>query len=50
MKILISENFIKNIPKEKEEFTLSKLDKFITELKNKNYNIKDLSNGFSIKK
>lgn len=48
MKVLISENFIKNIPKEKEEFILLKLDKFIKELENKKYNIKNLSNGFSV--
>ena len=29
MKVLVSEIFLKNIPKDKKEFVLSKLDKFI---------------------
>ncbi|MDB8803596.1 UvrD-helicase domain-containing protein [Romboutsia sp. 1001216sp1] len=48
MKTLVSENFLKNIPKDKKEFVLSKLDKFIEELEKNNYDIRSISNSFSV--
>ena len=48
MKTLVSEIFLKNIPKDKKEFVLSKVDKFIEELKNNNYDIRSISNSFSV--
>ena len=48
MKTLVSENFLKNIPKDKKEFVLTKLDKFIEELETNNYDIRSISNSFSV--
>ena len=48
MKVLVSEIFLKNIPKDKKEFVLSKLDKFIEELEDNHYDMKSISNGFSV--
>lgn len=48
MQVLISRTFIKNVPHEKENIIKSKIYKFVKELKEKNYNIKNISNGFSV--
>lgn len=48
MKIVVSEKFKKSIPQEKKSIVKSKLIKFTEELKEKNFQLKNISNGFSV--
>ncbi|MGL6108233.1 hypothetical protein [Romboutsia sp.] len=50
MKILITENFIKNLPLERKDSVLEKVDNFIDELKNNNNEVKNISNSYSVRK
>lgn len=50
MKTLITENFIKNLPNEKKDFILEKVDSFINELQKNNNEIKNIPNSYSVRK
>jgi hypothetical protein len=50
MKKLITENFIKNLPKERKDFILEKVDNFINELQKNNNEIKNIPNSYSVRK
>lgn len=50
MKKLITESFIKNLPIERKEVILEKVDKFINILENNNNEIKNIPSGYSVRK
>ncbi|MGL5313617.1 MAG: UvrD-helicase domain-containing protein [Peptostreptococcaceae bacterium] len=50
MKKLITESFIKNLPIERKEFILEKVDNFINVLENNNNEIKNIPNSYSVRK
>lgn len=50
MKTLITDNFIKNLPKERKNSILEKVDNFINELQKNNNEMKNLPNSYSIRK
>lgn len=50
MKILITEIFMKNLPKEKKGIILEKVDSFINELQKNNNQIKNIPNSYSVRK
>lgn len=50
MKFFVRENFLKNIPKEKRKLIENKLYYFYSEIENNKNNIREIPNGFWIKK
>ena len=50
MKTLITDNFIKNLPKERKNTILEKVDNFINELQKNNNEIKNIPNSYSVRK
>ncbi|MGL4912361.1 MAG: UvrD-helicase domain-containing protein [Romboutsia sp.] len=50
MKTLITDNFIKNLPKERKNIILEKVDSFVNELQKNNNEIKNIPNSYSVRK
>ena len=50
MKTMITESFIKNLPSDKREYILEKVDSFIKALINNNNEIKNIQNSYSVRK